>query len=162
MTTPSFYGYMLSPKLDLDKVWNVIETHEALVPESSFIFNFTPTDLENDSMLVLVIDGAVTSILELQLRLNGISNPNYFFDGRKINNGVETILDRNSQNQGLLADNNQLGASSRFFTGTVKIFITKASTVNFPTYNSEIGTGTFNTLGTVFINPNFSFCNFRS
>ncbi len=128
MTTPSFFGYMLSPQLALDKTWELIETHEALIPESTFTFSFPAIDFDDDSELVLVIDIGSTVALNLQLAINGISTLLYFTDGRRIKGGVETLIDLNQTSF-------QISSSSILFATafiTVQIGLSKAGTNDRP------------------------------
>jgi len=135
MTTPSFFGYMLSPKLALDQIWEVIETHEALVEEISFTFSFPAIDFNDVSMLVVTMDANPTGFAIPQLRINNNSSSNYFIDGRDIVSGSLVVIDKNIQNEIQLGRNN-----NNSYSGIVKIFLEKASTgTNFPMTISEFG-----------------------
>jgi len=78
--------------------WSVIGDYEAPDDnDNSHEFLFAPITFEDDCMLVLVFDGSLTaSSGALQLLINGINGPVYFSDGRRIVNGVETIIDVNT------------------------------------------------------------------
>jgi len=100
MTTPSFYGYGLSPKLVLASTWEVVADFVALVNVTGITLNISPPFTGDDnSMLVLELEIISKSNTgnQIVLQVNGISASQYDLDGRTIKGGVETILNLGSQ-----------------------------------------------------------------
>jgi len=77
--------------------WALLGDYEAAIAEGSHVFNFPAIDFDDDSKLVLVVDGNASAALDLQLRINTLATAIYFTDGRKIAGGVETLIDLNGQ-----------------------------------------------------------------
>jgi len=122
MTQPSFFGYLLSPKIIAETTWEVIEDFTQVGNGSILNIAVSPAiDFDKVSMLVLVFDGAFTVATNLVLTINGITS-NYNTYGRRIKGGVETLL--NFSNQGnlkiatdqLLTGNNDVGHSIIYIT----------------------------------------------
>ena len=103
--------------------WALLGTYEALIAEASHVFNFPAVDFSNDSMLVLVVDGSATAALSLQLRINTDATGNYYTDGYRIRNAVETLIDLNLQNQAELANSAILTGGGSNFHGTAYILL---------------------------------------
>jgi len=72
--------------------WSQIADYEATVAEGSHTLSFTAVDFDDDSMIVLVIDGSATAALGIRMTINNLSAANtYKADGRVIGAGVESI-----------------------------------------------------------------------
>lgn len=94
------------------ELWTVIEDYEATIAESSHTFTINPViDFDDDSMLVLVIDGAPTAALAMECRANGISTANYMFDGSRFAAGAETIIGVDNQTEWDIASTTQVGGA---------------------------------------------------
>ena len=66
-------------------LWELIEEYEALIAEASHVFTISPEiTFDDDSMLVMVLDGGVTLQLALQMVINANVTSNYFDTGRRI------------------------------------------------------------------------------
>ena len=113
--------------------WRIIGKHEALVPESSFIFSFLAIDFDDDSQLVLVMDGSITAPLVIQLRINNNATANYFFDGRTIAGGIEIIIDGNVQTQMEISNTTLHSNVNEQFHGNVLIYLAKSGSLKVPT-----------------------------
>lgn len=99
--------------------------YEALIAEASHNFNFAAIDFDDDSYLMLVIDGNIAAGVgaDLELRINTVATANYFTNGSRIINGVQTLIDQNLQNQIQLFDASSSIGDAGFM---VVIFITLA------------------------------------
>jgi len=93
-------------------IMEVIETHEAVAPESSFVFNFTGIDFDDIAYLVLEIDIGATAQLQLDYRINTIATASYFSDGRRIVSNVETLIDDGASTAGVLCTNTLLSSGN--------------------------------------------------
>jgi len=128
--------------LDSRLIWDLIETYEASIAEGSKTFTFTEITFDDDSELVLVMDGAVTASLALEIAVNGDTTTNYFTDGRRISAGTETIIDINSAEFWTVASTSILGIANQNFFGNIRFMRSKALTLDRPNMISEfIGAG---------------------
>jgi len=99
MTTPSFFGHMTAPTITVDELWETIDDFIFLGTEDRKNFTFPAIDFDDNSMLVLIFDGSVGVNPQFQIQVNNITTDTYRMDGRRIANGVETIIDLNGSNQ---------------------------------------------------------------
>jgi len=99
-----------------NEVLSIIETYEAAIAESSHNFNFPAIDFDDDSELILKIDGVATADFALFLRFNANVTA-YFVDGSDFVGGVATPVDSNNQTHITLIGSGQMGADSKFFAG---------------------------------------------
>jgi len=131
MTTPSFFGYLLSPKIIAKTTWEEIGNFERkTIPESATIatFNLSPAiDFDNVSMLVLEFDGAFDLATNLLLSINGI-NSNYAIYGRRIKAGVKTLIQFTNQAFETIASNNLVTANNDILHSLVYMTVNKAPT----------------------------------
>ncbi len=116
----------------------VIGDYEAAIAESSHVFNFPAVDFDDDSELILEVDGAATLAFNLLMRINGVSSANYFTDGRRIIAFAEALVDLNDQNQMELMSSIILVANITF-AGKASIKLSKAATSNRPSVDATFG-----------------------
>jgi len=96
MTVPSFFGYVLSPVVQVAEIWEKIIDFVSTVDSTSIILPISPAINFNDNSMVVVEmeiiskSGTGNNFL---LRVNGISSPIYDTDGRTIKAGVEILID---------------------------------------------------------------------
>lgn len=112
--------------------------YEAAIAEGSHVFNFSAVDFDDDSELILEVDGAATLAFNLLMRINGVSSINYFTDGRQIIGGVNTPIDLNDKNEMELMSSIILVADTTF-AGKASIKLSKAATSNRPSVDSVFG-----------------------
>jgi len=95
MTTPSFFGYGLSPAIQLAEIWEVISDFTLPSQTGIITLPISPAIDFNDVSMV-VIEAELISASgtgnQVLLRVNGVSANNYDVDGRTIKAGVETII----------------------------------------------------------------------
>jgi len=113
-------------------LWEVLGDYEAGIAEASHVFSFTAVDFDDDSKIVVVIDGTPTDALALQMRINTLATTVYFSDGRRITGGVETLIDINSANELQLGSSALINGGNNPFTGEAIIFLNKAGTQDRP------------------------------
>jgi len=75
----------------------VVETYEATSAESTHTFTITSDDFTDTAQYILSLDGMTSASMTLQMQFNGVSTSNYDDSGRTIDNGVETLINRNNQ-----------------------------------------------------------------
>jgi len=122
------------------EVLSVIETYEtpAAPPEAIHTFNIAPAiDFDDDSKLILVLDGSITAIGQIAITVNGIVTGTYNADGRRITGGVETLLDSNGNTQFQPTDVTQLGAVNEPVFLIVEIVLNKSGTADRVHFLSE-------------------------
>jgi len=131
MTTPSFFGYLVSPKQVLETTWEVIGNFERkTIPEPASIatFNLSPAiDFDKVSMLVLEFDGSFAGTTNVLLSINGI-NSNYSIYGRRIKGGIETLIQFTNQAFETIASNNLVTANNDILHSIVYMTLNKAPT----------------------------------
>jgi len=76
-------------------LWEVLGDYEAASAEASHEFDITDVDFDDDSVIVVVIDGEATASLDLQMTVNQ-DVTSFFGDGSSIGGGTETLLDNNN------------------------------------------------------------------
>lgn len=113
-------------------LWAVLGDYEASIAEGSHNFNFPAVDFNDDSELMLVIDIGVQEALNLGLQIDSITSTTYFTDGRRIDGGVETLLDINSATTIQLASSTLLSANNRQAFIIVHIGLGKAGSGDRP------------------------------
>ena len=124
------------------ELWTVLANYVAVSAESSHVFNFTAVDFDDDSMLVLVIDGTAAGILFLLIRINEDATASYDTNGRGIA-GAEVIVDLNGQTSGHLIEFGTAGSDTKF-VGTVYIMLQKGGVGDAPQIISNFHAGTSN------------------
>ena len=118
---------------DAIDLWTVLEDYEAGSAESSHSFSFSAVDFDDDAELVLIIDGVSTLALNLLLRMNNITTSNYFYDGRRITGGAETLLDTNTATSITIATNTLLDEANATMFIIIHINLSKgASSIDYP------------------------------
>jgi len=132
MTTPSFFGYLLSPKIIAETTWEVIGNFERKIvsdPASIVNFLFSPAiDFDKISMLALTFDGSFTiASTDILLGLNNIGS-NYNTYGRRIIGGVETLVNLVNQNGFRIATSNLLSGADDIINAITWIQLNKAGT----------------------------------
>lgn len=101
MTQPSFFGYLLSPKIISETTWEVLGNFERKIagdPATIVTFNFPAIDFDSDSMLVLTFDGSFSVATDVLLRAPSTVSSPYNTYGRRIIGGVETLINLINQN----------------------------------------------------------------
>jgi len=130
MTNPSFFGYLLSPKIIAQTTWEVIGDFERKIvsdPATIATFNLSPAiDFDKVSMIVLEFDGAFDSATNLRLTINGI-NP-YAIYGRRIKGGVETLFQFTNQLFETIASDNLITANNDILHSLVYMTLNEAPT----------------------------------
>ena len=109
------------------QLWSVLGDYEATSAEASHNFNFTAVDFDDDSYLLLAVDGIATASFDLRIQFNTATTSNYFFDGRTIIAGTETLIDENTQTSAELASTGLITGADSIFGGAVKIFLGKGA-----------------------------------
>jgi len=116
----------------------LIEDYETTGAEASKVFTFTAIDFEDVSELILLIDGAATAALAVQLRINTVVSANYYDDGHRLTNSVETLIRNNAQTALTVASATML-AGAYGFSSKSRIMLEKAqaAAAHFPIIYSE-------------------------
>jgi len=111
--------------------WSVLDTtYEASIAESTHTFTFAAIDFDDDSMLVLVVDGIATlTTMELAIQIGGDTTANYYSDGFQIESGTETIIDINAQTSARILPATLVRAD-RVFAGVMNFYLEKGATGN--------------------------------
>jgi len=106
MATQSFFGYMATPKIKVDPIWEVITDFVSTSRTGIFTFPISPAiDFNDNSMVVIemeIISSSGTGN-QLVLEINGVGF-GYSSIGRTIKAGVETIVNLTGQNNFRLAN----------------------------------------------------------
>lgn len=121
-------------------LWDRLGDYEAAIAEASHVFNFAAIDFDDDSILILVIDGSATLALALQLRINTIATASYNTDGYFIRAGAQTLIDLNGQTTIEIGSATIINGVNRSFFGEVKIGLNKSGTLDRPKTLSSLGT----------------------
>lgn len=108
-------------------IWSVLGDYEAAIAEASHEFDITDVDFDDDSTVVVVIDGTNTASLNLLLRVNQNATNSYFLDGSRITGGAQTILDNNGVSAFTIIE---LTAADRKINAIVWIGATKGGTTD--------------------------------
>jgi len=128
-----------APTLISQIKWDLIETYEAAVAESSHVFSFAAIDFDADSFLVITIDGVATATFILQMRFNTIATANYDTHGSSIIGVVQTFINSVNQTSFELMSSADVIAN-RLINGMSKIFLEKGSTgLNWPSCINDYG-----------------------
>ncbi len=128
---------------DTPVLWSVLGDYEASIAESSHRFSFPAVNFDDDSMLVLVIDGSSSASFNLGIRFNKNSS-SYFVDGRRITGGGQTLIDLNGQTFGQIASTSVIAGVDRPFSSEIYIHLNKAGAIkrincNYMTMGGQIG-----------------------
>ena len=118
------------------EIWSVLGDYEATSAESSHTFSFTAITFDDDSHLVLVIDGSCTLLLDLGVRVNAATT-GYYGEGRRIVAGAEQLLDENDQTMAIVASDAMFGAVNQGATCIVKIMLSKSGNQDRPVMFAE-------------------------
>ena len=105
--------------------WETIENHVASGTESTYTFDIDEATDDN-SMLVLVYDLAVSASLAFQMKVNDVTN--YNSDGSLINAGSQTIINSSGDTEIEIASTTILSAEDMTACGTIQIFAPDAGT----------------------------------
>lgn len=134
------FGYTIpSPTVLLSSLGDYVATIE----ENSHVFSFPAIDFTGDSELILIVSGSAAAAFDLQLRINANATGNYFVDGRRINAGVETLIDLNSQTEGELINTVFITGAGAYFSGIGHIILPKGSSfTGIKTIFNGAGSGT--------------------
>ena len=74
-------------------LWSALADYEATSAESSHTFSFTAVDFDDDSYLVLELDGGVTlGTVALDLTIENNQTASYHGSGRRLKQGAELFL----------------------------------------------------------------------
>jgi len=120
-------------------LWEAIADYEATSAEASHTFTFTGVDFDDDSMLVLVLDGSITlGTFALQMTINGVGGGNYHGGGRRIQGGVETLLTFYSTDFFPIADTALFNSVNENFFGIIQIGLHKSGSQDRPLIISEV------------------------
>jgi len=106
MATQSFFGYMATPKIKVDPIWEVITDFVSTTRQGIFTFPISPAiDFNDVSMVVIEMEiiSASGTGNQLVLEVNG-EGFGYRSQGRTIKGGVETIINLTGQNNFRLAN----------------------------------------------------------
>jgi len=131
MTTPSFFGYLLYPKLLLETTWEVLGNFERKTgsdPATIVTFNFPTIDFDNDSMLVLTFDGSFAGLTDVILRAPATVSTNYATYGRRIIGGVETLINLSNSNGFRIATSGIILGANDILQSITYITLNKAGT----------------------------------
>lgn len=120
-----------------DTFLTVIGDYEAAIAEASHSFTFTAVDFDDDSEVMIIIDGSVTAAAAIQVRINSEAGASYFQDGRRIASGVETLIDQNSENEFDVCSATMLQNGGDGFFAVIKISFNKSGTLDRPRIISE-------------------------
>jgi len=132
MTQPSFFGYLLSPKLVLASTWEVLGNFERKTgsdPATIVTFNFPTIDFDDDSMLVLTFDGSFTGVTDVLLRAPSTVSTNYNTYGRRIIGGVETLINLSNNNGYRINTTNLITGGGNVIHSITYITLNKAGTL---------------------------------
>jgi hypothetical protein len=105
--------------------WETIENHVASGTESTYTFDIDEATDDN-SMLVLVYDLAVSASLAFQMKVNDVTN--YNSDGSLINAGSQTIINSSADSEIEIASTTILSAEDMTACGTIQIFTLDSGT----------------------------------
>ncbi len=72
--------------------WQLIENYKSLGTGTTKTFTFPAIDFTRISHLVLIVTGGTTAALELRLQFEGDTTSAYYYDGRRMVGGAETLL----------------------------------------------------------------------
>jgi len=129
MTTPSFFGYLLSPKIIAETTWEVLGNFERVTipdPATSKIFPISPAiDFDNVSMLVLTFDGSFSAGGTLIVGINDLGST-YNTYGRRIIGGVETLINIQNTNGHRLATGSLITGANDIIQAICYIQLNKA------------------------------------
>lgn len=96
MTTPSFFGYGLSPAIQVAEIWEAIGDLTLLVNATVMQINLSPA-IDFDKVSMVVVETEIISKSgtgnNLVMSVNGDTSNFYDVDGRTIKSGVEIIID---------------------------------------------------------------------
>ena len=107
-------------------VVRVIETKELSVASSSMTFTISPAiDFDDDSYVILEVDGNPTLILGLLLEVNGYTTNGYYSEGQRTSGGTITVLDENNSSGWTIGSTSVLGAVNNSFVCRCEIGINK-------------------------------------
>lgn len=120
-------------------IWEQIASYNASVDVGTITLNFTTVDFDNDSQIMVVMDGEVNQASALLMRVNGITT-SYNEDGQKIIAGVETLIDINNASQHELIADDILASASDHFHCIAHLSVANAG-LNDPMIMSAIGYG---------------------
>lgn len=120
-------------------LWEAIADYEASSAEASHTFSFTAVDFDDDSMLVLVLDGSITlGTFALQMTINAVGGGNYHGGGRRIQGGTETLISFGSTDFFPIANTALFNAVNENFFGIIQIGLHKSGNQDRPLIISEI------------------------
>ena len=117
-TANNFIGYNGSG-VAVDKgapssLWSVLADYEATGNDATETLSFAAVDFDDDSLIIVVIDGDTNAALELQMRPNNLVGGSYYTDGHRLDAGVETLLDVNGQTSWPIVTATTLNAALEF------------------------------------------------
>ena len=76
--------------------WSVIGNYEATSEEATTTFSSLAVDFDDYSEVVVICDMANAANADVKIQINGDTSTSYFTDGWQIQNGTDTVIDRNS------------------------------------------------------------------
>ena len=112
---------------DVSTLWSVLGDYEATSAEASHNFNFTAVDFDDDSKLVLAIDGNATATFDLLGRINTIATSNYFTDALTVIAGSQVLIDTNTATAFTIIPTSLIISSQFNFSAIVEIQLSKSS-----------------------------------
>ena len=123
-------------------LWSALADYEATSAESSHTFSFTAVDFDDDSYLVLELDGGVTlGTVALDLTIENNTTASYHGSGRRLKQGAETIFDIASASAFPIGSANLFNAVNEGFFGIVQIGLHKAGSQDRPQIMSNVSCG---------------------
>ncbi len=115
--------------------------------ETDHTFTFPAETFDKTSELVLIMDGAATGALAVEIRINGLSTNQYFYDGSYIIAGAETLINGDSQDEWQVASASIITGANFVIKGQVHISLFLAGTFDRPSMTSHFQSDGNQTMG---------------